>query len=85
MKTEYKSVTELAAENPNLQEYLTQLEHEYLRYKTELKSLMDTFRHTHKNNGLAGDDSCAWCGLDLRHEIHTRINQTVTAIPNEKS
>jgi hypothetical protein len=47
--------------------------------------LLETFRHTHKNNGNPGDDRCGRCGLDLRHEIHTRINQNVTAMPNEKS
>ena len=34
----------------------------------DYNELLETFKHTHRNNGV--DDSCAKCGLDLRNKIH---------------
>lgn len=41
----------------------------------EVRLLRNTFRHYHV---ARGDDSdlCKQCGLDLRHEIHTRVDNS---------
>lgn len=39
----------------------------------EIIEMADFARHIHGKQGEKNDDSCKYCGLDLRHPIHKRI------------
>ena len=45
---------------------------QYETIVAEAVLLTSTFAHCHYNSGVAGDDSCGKCGLDLRHPVHSQ-------------
>lgn len=49
---------------------------ENARLLAEWSDLLRAFQHYHVNSGVPGDDKCKRCGLDLRHAIHIRYQQT---------
>lgn len=60
------------------QRMIDSIEQEHLRVKqleldkARLNMLETTFRHIHVNN-QDGTDTCRGCGLDLRDNIHKRL------------
>ena len=60
----------LRAQQASLNGTINKLRRENERLEAENQQLLSTFRHSHhrSDNG----DSCAQCGLDLRHPIHNR-------------
>lgn len=48
----------------------------------EIKLLIDTFRHTHVDDGsnnMSGSYPCKQCRLDLRHPVHRSPEETVSS------
>lgn len=41
---------------------------------SDYKKLLETFGHYHVASGTKKHDACKKCGLDIRHEIHYRVN-----------
>lgn len=87
LKSECKlSIEEESALEKARQQLPSSLKQVSLRIKAEQERdlLVETFKHTHINNGK--NDLCKYCDLDLRHEIHTRLNTTSnTASPAPSS
>lgn len=51
---------------------LTSIRSRVAELEKDKERLLKAFRHTHRNNSQ--NDNCAFCGLDLRDEIHIRIS-----------
>ncbi len=48
---------------------------EIIRLDRRVIELESRFRHRHVASGIAGNETCRHCGLDLRDPIHSRIEE----------